>query len=228
MVVSASGISPIEMTPKPVMEAEAVGDPILDAAANCVARNGFDNTSLEEVATEAGVSRTTLYRRFGSREALFAALLRARSEPFRKWSRSVLAGHGSVAERLETVIVHATLEMQSVGWLDVSLRSGISRLGARLLKTNLAQGADEGMGPLIDTLLASRPDCQDISRSEVLEWVVEQMIGFAGAPRWERQALHRRVRFFVIPVIAAGIADRSVTGSLAAIEAKLDRLLEDR
>jgi AcrR family transcriptional regulator len=48
---------------------------ILAAAERLIARNGIDNTSLDEIAAEAGVGKGTLFRRFGSRAALLRTLL---------------------------------------------------------------------------------------------------------------------------------------------------------
>ncbi|MET0361914.1 MAG: helix-turn-helix domain-containing protein [Sphingobium sp.] len=213
-----------EVPPKPLYGAQPVGDPILDAAAVCIQRKGFDNTSLEEVASEAGVSRTTLYRRFGNRESLFTSLLWARAEPFRDWTRSILSGHGTVAERLETVFTHAVLEMQRVGWLDTSIRAGISPLGMRLIKNTQVLGANEGLGLLVSTLLAARDDHGDITIEEVLEWMAQQMIALASGVDWEEGDLRQRVRFFVIPALAGPMVDRSLEQRLDAIDAKLDQL----
>lgn len=40
--------------------------PFLDAAARCIERFGWARTSVRDVAAEAGVERTTVYRRVGS------------------------------------------------------------------------------------------------------------------------------------------------------------------
>lgn len=220
----ASSTPPV---PKPIYGAQPVGDAVLDAAAICVERKGFDNTSLEEVANEAGVSRTTLYRRFGNRESLFAALLFERAAPFRKWSHEVLVGPGTVAERLETVITHAVLELQRVGWLDQSFRAGLTPASARLIKAAHAESARSGMGPVLETIMrAHGAEEHGIAVDEVLSWIADQMIALAGADPWEEDALRKRVRFFVTPVLR-GPEEQSVDQRLAAIEAKLDRIVPD-
>jgi AcrR family transcriptional regulator len=50
-------------------------DPVLDAARDCVLAVGVRRTTFSDVARRAGVSRMTLYRRFGDLEALLAALM---------------------------------------------------------------------------------------------------------------------------------------------------------
>lgn len=48
---------------------------ILTAAADLIAHYGYDKTSVEEIAREAGVSKGAIYLHFKSKEALFEALL---------------------------------------------------------------------------------------------------------------------------------------------------------
>ncbi|WP_163505751.1 TetR/AcrR family transcriptional regulator [Fodinicola acaciae] len=48
---------------------------ILAAATTAFARNGYGATSLDDVATEAGVSRVILYRHFDSKNDLYRAVL---------------------------------------------------------------------------------------------------------------------------------------------------------
>src|SRR5256885_9184849 len=49
--------------------------PLLDAARACVLAVGVRRTTFSDVARRAGVSRMTLYRRFGDLEALLSALM---------------------------------------------------------------------------------------------------------------------------------------------------------
>jgi AcrR family transcriptional regulator len=48
---------------------------ILEAARALFAAHGVANVGLAQIAAEAGVSKATLFRRFGDRQALFLALL---------------------------------------------------------------------------------------------------------------------------------------------------------
>ena len=48
---------------------------VLDAALDCCERWGRSKTTVDDIATEAGISRATLYRMFpGGRDNLFEAL----------------------------------------------------------------------------------------------------------------------------------------------------------
>src|SRR5688572_125442 len=50
---------------------------VLDAAARIVARDGTDALTMERLARETGLSRATVYRRSGGRDALLDALAAA-------------------------------------------------------------------------------------------------------------------------------------------------------
>lgn len=212
----------------PVISATSGGDPVLDAAARCIDRKGFDNVSLEEVATEAGVSRTTLYRRYGNRESLFKALLITRAEPFRIWSRHVYLGPGTVAERIETVLARAILEMQNVGWLDRSLHTGMSAAAIRLFKASHAHGADVGLAPLLSSTMNQRLAAEAcVTVAELIEWTADQMLVLASAAPWSEQTLRGRLRYFVMPVLVPEQSgDIKNEDRLARIEQRLDMLIE--
>src|ERR1700709_1088232 len=51
------------------------GGAILDAALVEFERHGFRRVALDDVARRAGVSRTTIYRRFANRDELVAAVI---------------------------------------------------------------------------------------------------------------------------------------------------------
>lgn len=50
-------------------------DPLLDAAARCFARHGVGRTSVQDVARELGINRTTVYRQVGNVDAMVRLLL---------------------------------------------------------------------------------------------------------------------------------------------------------
>ncbi len=56
------------------------GAAILDAAKRLFIAQGFDATSMDQIASEAGVSKLTVYSHFGDKETLFAAAAKAHCE----------------------------------------------------------------------------------------------------------------------------------------------------
>src|SRR3546814_8328288 len=58
----------------------AKGAAILDAAKRMFTEHGFDRTSMDQIASEAGVSKLTVYSHFRDKEALFAAAVQSPCE----------------------------------------------------------------------------------------------------------------------------------------------------
>ena len=60
---------------RPAMPALTTREAILDAALVEFERHGFRRVALDDVARRAGVSRTTIYRRFANQDELVAAVI---------------------------------------------------------------------------------------------------------------------------------------------------------
>ncbi|MEV6524607.1 TetR family transcriptional regulator [Longispora sp. NPDC051575] len=105
---------------------------VLDAAARLFAEHGAENVSMDAVAAAAGVGKGTLFRRFGDRAGLAAALLDARE---RELQERILSGpaplgpDGAPGERL-VAFVAAYLDYL-LGHLDLVRMSETAAPGAR-------------------------------------------------------------------------------------------------
>ncbi|GAB2791804.1 TetR/AcrR family transcriptional regulator [Streptomyces daliensis] len=77
---------------------------ILDAAEELFYGRGITAVGVDLIAKEAGVTKKTLYDRFGSKDTLVAAYLRARDERWREWltERVARSGPGAHARTLAT------------------------------------------------------------------------------------------------------------------------------
>lgn len=62
---------------------------LLSAAQSLISQCGVDSVTMDAVASTAGVGKGTVFRRFGSREGLMAALLNASESA---WQAEVMAG----------------------------------------------------------------------------------------------------------------------------------------
>jgi AcrR family transcriptional regulator len=69
------------------------GRRVLDAAADLFYREGIHAVGVEAVAAAAGVTKKTLYDRFGSKDRLVAAYLRGRDARWRAWLTEDVAAH---------------------------------------------------------------------------------------------------------------------------------------
>jgi AcrR family transcriptional regulator len=98
---------------------------LLDAAVRLVERRGADCVTMETLAAEAGVGKGTVFRRFGSRAGLMAAVL-DHSEA--GWQRDVLSGPPPLGPGAPP--------------MDRLLAFGNSRIDINLLHADLFRAAD--------------------------------------------------------------------------------------
>lgn len=83
---------------------------ILDAAKRLFPHAGFEATSMDAIATEAGVSKLTVYSHFTDKETLFFAAIRARCEEQMPAMLFDVDPTGPVRDQLEA-IAHAFLSL---------------------------------------------------------------------------------------------------------------------
>ena len=76
---------------------------LLDAAARVIARSGLAGASLEEIATDAGLTKGAIYSQFASKEDLLIELLEQRFEIGHAELRSILAGDQPFSGQLNQV-----------------------------------------------------------------------------------------------------------------------------
>src|SRR5919106_2817921 len=72
-------------------------DRILRAASEMFYREGIRAVGVDAIAAEADVTKKTLYEKFGSKDRLVAAYLRARDERWRSWLVGVVERRGGAA-----------------------------------------------------------------------------------------------------------------------------------
>jgi AcrR family transcriptional regulator len=125
---------PLLPAPPPRERADALRNRrrVLDAAARLFAERGVDGVSMDDVVAAAGVGKGTLYRRFGDKSGLAAALLDDRERELQQAILSGPAPLGPGAPPLERVLAFVAAYLAYVAEnLDVVAASQQSRPGAR-------------------------------------------------------------------------------------------------
>jgi AcrR family transcriptional regulator len=103
-------------------ESTSIVDRVLDGAQRCTERWGFAKVTVDDIATESGVSRATIYRLFpGGKDVLFEALRVRGLEDFFAVLRAHVEGAGSLEELLVRTVVAATRELRDDEHLAVML-----------------------------------------------------------------------------------------------------------
>lgn len=95
----------------------------LQAGMELFLKDGFDNTSMDDIAASAGVSKTTLYAHFGDKAGMFRAVFEERGTALDLGLDQVALREGaSAAERLHDVllsVLHEALSGPGLAFLRV-------------------------------------------------------------------------------------------------------------
>lgn len=95
------------LTPRSAAKREAM----LDAAQACFLESGYTSTSVDEVASRAGVSKATIYAHFNSKDDLFSAIICRRCDDQAEGLSSLALPQGNDARTLLTVIAQRLLAL---------------------------------------------------------------------------------------------------------------------
>jgi AcrR family transcriptional regulator len=90
--------------PEGVPGPDGTRDGILEAARRRFLRFGVPKTTMDEIAREAGCSRTTLYSHFRNKRDLYASLLRQDAEAFIREASGVLATDASAGRKIRRIV----------------------------------------------------------------------------------------------------------------------------
>lgn len=173
---------------------------LLDATMTVLARTGLARLSLEDVAAEAGVSRQTLYRYFGSRNALITATILREEEAFIARMVAAAAPHRDLRSALEAAIASALTVARAHPLLDRLLASEPEAL---LPFLTLGEGPVlSAARPVVEGLLAERlPDASGPELARVAEAATRLIVSYAISPPADP-----------VEDVAAGLADLIAVG----------------
>ncbi len=157
----------------------------MDAAAACYLRLGVAKTTATDIAREAGISRATLYRRYGSHESIFLAVLTRESEVMADDARAHLESLAITdpAERTLEGMMFAISQIRSrpVHAAVFGGESAAWAAGQAIRMEALRRIGEAGVGPLVAPALAdgslARPDVEDL-----VDWILRILISYAAVP----------------------------------------------
>jgi TetR/AcrR family acrAB operon transcriptional repressor len=86
-------------------EAAITRKQLLEAALTVFGRKGYSAATLEEIASEAGLTRGAIYWHFDGKEALYKALVIEKSAGINQLAEEILAGDGTPREILQSLLL---------------------------------------------------------------------------------------------------------------------------
>ncbi|HEX4220537.1 MAG TPA: TetR/AcrR family transcriptional regulator [Acidimicrobiales bacterium] len=158
-------------------------DAVLDAASSCYLRFGVAKTTAADIAQGVGVSRATLYRRFGGHEAIFLAVLARESAAMAVDAESHLADVADPSERILEGMMFAIEEVRRRP-VHAAVFGGDSAAWAATRAIHveaLRHIGEAGVRPLLASSLADG-SVSDQDMSDLVDWILRVLISYAAVP----------------------------------------------
>jgi AcrR family transcriptional regulator len=184
-----------------------VRDRLLDAAEECLRRDGIRRTTMIDIAESAGVSRTWLYQHFPDKQAILGAALVRLDEAF--WAdshRRVGARRSFAAKVAEAITIARTSELGPVA-LELKAREPeeFEAVMGRFLRD-----AVPGMAGFWEVHLTAARDRgelrADLDPASAAEWVLRAVVSLVTMPGDavdpdDRAALTRYLTTYLMPAL---------------------------
>ena len=180
----------------------------LDAAKTCCARWGLGKVTIEDIATEAGVSRATLYRLFpGGKDVLFEALRVRELEDFFARLTAHVDGAIDLQDLLVRTVVAATRELRNDQHLAIMMASEPGDTLAQLTVEGLPRimrVATIFLVPMVDPFLPRRESAR------LVELLSRLVISYFLAPSdhvdlGDADSARLFISTFILPAFSASI-----------------------
>jgi AcrR family transcriptional regulator len=109
------------MTPRPDVSAER-STQIIEAALACFTRKGYNNTTMDDIVAESGLSKGSLYWYFKSKDELFEAAILSVFMNVGEQAFAALEGHATTADQLRAIAqVTANVGRMLMGYFTLFL-----------------------------------------------------------------------------------------------------------
>jgi AcrR family transcriptional regulator len=192
-------------------------DAVLDAAASCYLRFGVAKTTAADIAQAVGISRATLYRRFGSHEAIFLAVLARESAAMAADADVHLA---SVLDPGQRILEGMMFAIAEIGQRPVhaAVFGGDSAAWAATQAIHveaLRHIGEAGVRPLLASSLADG-SVSEQDMSDLIDWILRILISYAAVPGdggRQPEEIRRQLAAWFLPAFAdriSGASDASV------------------
>src|SRR5271167_715720 len=198
--------------------ADEARERIVAAAERCIDRHGIRKTTMDDVASEVGLSRPSVYRYFADRDDLLIELITRHGRALLDRARKSISRQGSLADQ----IVEAVLYTAEHARRDPMTRHILDPDGTSLGKRMVASGASERCraemwDPILDAAVANNELPPGLPRSDIHLWLgdVTKMV-MRGLDDGEGDVRRYRsiLRRFVVPAFAG--ANRTAIAEVTA------------
>jgi AcrR family transcriptional regulator len=164
-----------ERAHKTSTESETTDDPrarILAGAERCITRYGLRKTTMEDIASEVGMSRPGVYRYFSDRDDLLMELMLVHARALRDRTHKVISRQSNLADQIVEGLLYVSEQARQDPVMRLLAEPENSSLGQRLIAARTTETlAAEFWDPFLDTAYMSNKLSREIPRSDVYLWL---------------------------------------------------------
>ena len=197
------------MSAKPDNEPAPGRERVLDAAESCLQRFGLAKTTVEDVAQASGLSRATVYRQFGSRDALLLAVAARDAERVAGQAERYLRRFEDVGSWIVEGMLFCLREIPKRPVLSQFLAPQELGAASRMLLTSdrmLAIGS-EILRPVFEPTRRQGLLQADLELDALMEWVLRilmSLLAVPGPPSRTEEDLRGLLRKMLLPAVLVG------------------------
>jgi AcrR family transcriptional regulator len=179
---------------------------------------------MDDFAAESGISRASLYRRFGSSEGIFQTLLQQQALPYIESSSRSAANARNLAERIEMNTVAAVMEVPEYPALKLFFEQVTSDNQLAIIRPVYQQLVKKSLIPQLEAARHAGEMRPELDLDEVAEWLLRSFILLVIDGPWEETRLRQHIRQFVLPVIVVDPRGDDTDSKLLLLETKLSTM----
>jgi AcrR family transcriptional regulator len=204
------GVEGGDVTKNPDHDPTSGRERVLDATESCLQRFGLAKTTVEDVAQASGLSRATVYRQFGSRDALLLAVAARDADRVAAAAEIYLRRFEDVGSWIVEGMLFCLREIPKRPVLSQFLAPQELGAASRMLLTSdrmLAIGS-EILRPMFEPARREGQLHEDLELDSLMEWVLRILMSYLavpGPPSRSEDDLRRLLRGMLLPaVLVAG------------------------
>lgn len=179
---------------------------VIEAAIRCLDQLGLEKTTVDDIAREADISRATLYRRFGNKEAIFAAALQRQSVPFESQASSILSGPGRLAERVEQLLIWAVIRTPENTVLKRLLSNETATSGMQIFNAVFRSRVSSILLPVVAAAKANGELSETLNPEHMVDWIIRELLMIKMTSPWKEEDLREHIQHFITPVLGNRLA----------------------
>ena len=142
---------------------------ITKAAIRCFIRNGISDTSMDDIATEAGIARPNLYRYIQTRQDIIRLVIIERSKAFIRKKSDTGAGWRETLSHFLTHIIWNARSDEIISIVHQQAGSDASALVESSEET--IHALDPVIAPLLQAARREHSLREDLTENEILKWI---------------------------------------------------------